>query len=108
MKACVKESVNQVFNPPTIDDPHYIAFNPYVNELHDPTKREIYEAKVNKYLNAYYNKFTNLISLLFITSTTFIDLINYCALQDEEENKPLGLSWVQPGSLQPFSKPEAR
>ncbi|KAL0102596.1 hypothetical protein PUN28_018119 [Cardiocondyla obscurior] len=72
VKACVKESVNQVFNPPTMDDPHYITFNPYMNELHDPIKREIYETK------------------------------------DEEENKQLGLSWVQPGSLQPFSKPEAR
>ncbi|XP_071559769.1 protein crossbronx homolog [Temnothorax nylanderi] len=72
VKACVKESVNQVFNPPTMDDPHYITFNPYVNELHDPIRREIYESK------------------------------------GEEENKPLGLSWVQPGSLQPFSKPETR
>lgn len=47
VKTCVKESVNQVFNPPTMDDPHYITFNPYVNELHDSTKREIYESKVN-------------------------------------------------------------
>lgn len=47
MKAYVKESVNQVFNPPTMDDPHYITFSPYVNELHDPIKREIYEPKVN-------------------------------------------------------------
>ncbi|XP_012057211.1 PREDICTED: AKT-interacting protein-like [Atta cephalotes] len=72
VKACVKESVNQVFNSPTMDDPHYITFNSYVKEVHDPIKQEIYESK------------------------------------DEEENKPMGLSWVQPGSLQPFSKPEAR
>ncbi|XP_011169499.1 AKT-interacting protein [Solenopsis invicta] len=73
VKACVKESVNQVFNlPSTMDDPHYITFNQYVNEIHDPIKREIYDPK------------------------------------DEEENKQLGFSWVQPGSLQPFSKPEAR
>lgn len=30
------------------------------------------------------------------------------SLQNEEEARPLGLSWVQPGSLQPFSKPEAK
>ncbi|XP_012226533.1 protein crossbronx homolog [Linepithema humile] len=72
VKTCVKESVNQVFNS-SIDDPHYIMFSPYVNEVHDPIKQEIYEST-----------------------------------KSEEENKPLGLSWVQPGSLQPFSKPEAR
>ncbi|CAL1687257.1 unnamed protein product [Lasius platythorax] len=72
VKTCVKTSVNQVFDPPIIDDPHYITFTRYVNEVHDPTKREIYEPK------------------------------------SEDENKLLGLSWVQPGSLQPFSKPEAR
>ncbi|XP_011635101.1 protein crossbronx homolog [Pogonomyrmex barbatus] len=73
VKACVKQSVNQVFNPPTtMDDPHYITFSQYVNEIHDPVRQEIYDPK------------------------------------EEEENKPLGLSWVQPGSFQPFSKPEAR
>ena len=50
VKACVKESVNQVFNSPTMDDPRYITFNPYVKEVHDPIKQEIYESKVNKYL----------------------------------------------------------
>lgn len=50
MKVCVKTSVNQVFDPPIIDDPHYITFTRYVNEVHDPTKREIYEPKVNTYL----------------------------------------------------------
>lgn len=73
VKTCVKKSVSQVFNSPAIDDPHYITFSPYVNEVHDPIKQEIYEPTMS-----------------------------------EEENKPLGLSWVQPGSLQPFSKPEAR
>ncbi|KAL7304057.1 hypothetical protein TKK_0003521 [Trichogramma kaykai] len=28
--------------------------------------------------------------------------------KEENEHKPTGYSWVQPGSLQPFSKPEAR
>lgn len=72
VKACVKESVNQVFNPSIIDDPHYITFNPYVNELHDPTKQEIYDPKVNKYLNTHYDKFTDLISLLPITLSSLI------------------------------------
>jgi len=45
---CVRESVNQVFNTATIDDPHYIAFSPYVNEIHDPVKQNIYEPKVYK------------------------------------------------------------
>lgn len=72
VKKCVRESLNRVYNPPMVDDPHYITFSPYVDELHDSIKREIYDPK------------------------------------EEEENKTLGLSWVQPGSLQPFSKPEAR
>jgi len=28
--------------------------------------------------------------------------------KNSEQNKSAGFSWVQPGSLQPFSKPEAR
>lgn len=72
VKKCVRESLNRVYNPPAVDDPHYITFSPYSGELHDSVKREIYEPK------------------------------------EEEGNKGLGLSWVQPGSLQPFSKPEAR
>lgn len=72
VKKCVRDSISQVYNPPTTDDPHYITFTPYVNELHDSIKQEFFESK------------------------------------EEEENKALGLSWVQPGSLQPFSKPEAR
>lgn len=50
VKTCVKASVNQVFDLPTMDDSHYITFTRYVNEVHDPIKREIYEPKVNKYL----------------------------------------------------------
>jgi len=33
-----------------MDDPHYITFNPYVKEVHDFIKQEIYEPKVNKHL----------------------------------------------------------
>lgn len=47
VKTCVRESVNKVFNPPSMDDPHYITFSPYINELHDPIKQEIYKPKVN-------------------------------------------------------------
>ncbi|CAK9822855.1 AKT-interacting protein [Anthophora retusa] len=72
VERCVRDSLNKVYNPPTLEDPHYITFSPYVDEIHDSIKREIYEPK------------------------------------EEEENKVLGLSWVQSGSLQPFSKPEAR
>lgn len=59
MKTCVKTSVNQVFDPPIIDDPHYITFTRYVNEVHDPTKREIYEPKVNKCLKITHDKTLN-------------------------------------------------
>ncbi|XP_050487375.1 AKT-interacting protein-like isoform X2 [Bombus huntii] len=72
VRKCVRESLNKVYSSPVVDDPHYITFSPYVDELHNSIKREIYEPK------------------------------------EEEENKAVGLSWVQPGSLQPFSKPEAR
>lgn len=44
---CVRESLDNVYNPPTIDDPHYIAFDPYISELHDSIKQEIYEPKVH-------------------------------------------------------------
>lgn len=47
VRVCVRESVNKVFNPPSMDDPHYITFSPYESELHDPMKREIYEPKVS-------------------------------------------------------------
>lgn len=45
-KECVRESLNQVYNPPAFEDPHYITFGPYIPELHDPVKRQIYESKV--------------------------------------------------------------
>ncbi|XP_031825340.1 protein crossbronx homolog [Nomia melanderi] len=72
VKKCVKESLDNIYNPPMVNDPHYIVFGLYSSELYDSIKQEIYEPK------------------------------------EEEEDKALGLSWVQPGSLQPFSKPEAR
>lgn len=49
VKACVKDSVNQVFNPSTMDDPHYIIFSQYVSEQYDTVKREIYEPTKVKY-----------------------------------------------------------
>ncbi|XP_015592611.1 protein crossbronx homolog isoform X2 [Cephus cinctus] len=71
-KESVKNSLSQVYDPPPTDDPHYITFSPYDNDLHDPIKEEIYQPK------------------------------------EERENKTVGFSWVQPGSLQPFSKSETR
>ncbi|XP_012256483.1 AKT-interacting protein [Athalia rosae] len=71
-KASVTDSLNQVYDPPATDDPHYITFTPYDSSLHDEIKEEILKPK------------------------------------EEKENKVLGYSWVQPGSLQPFSKPETR
>lgn len=46
-KKCVKESLSEAFNPPVTEDPHYITFSPYVNEIHDPIKQEIYEPKAS-------------------------------------------------------------
>ncbi|XP_046413825.1 AKT-interacting protein-like [Neodiprion fabricii] len=71
-RASVTESLSQLYDPPSTDDPHYITFTPYDSSLHDGIKEEILKSK------------------------------------KEEENKVLGFSWVQPGSLQPFSKPETR
>ncbi|XP_033227659.1 protein crossbronx homolog isoform X2 [Belonocnema kinseyi] len=72
-KNCVKESLNQVYNPASTEDPHYITFSPYDNDLHDPIRQEIYKPR-----------------------------------EEDDKNKAIGFSWVQPGSLQAFSKPEAR
>ena len=45
-KKCVKDSLSQVYNPPLTEDPHYITFSPYNNEIHDPVRQKIYEPKV--------------------------------------------------------------
>ena len=46
-KKCVKDSLSVVYDPATTDDPHYITFSPYDNDLHEPVKQEIYKPKVN-------------------------------------------------------------
>lgn len=63
VKACVKESVSEVFNSPNIEDPHYIMFSPYESELHDSIKQEIYEPKVDNsfiiiFMYTIYNMYT--------------------------------------------------
>ncbi|CAL7949440.1 unnamed protein product [Xylocopa violacea] len=52
----------------------------------------------------HYITFTQYVGELYDTIKKEI----YEPKEEEEENKALGLSWVQPGSLQPFSKPETR
>ncbi|XP_063229615.1 AKT-interacting protein-like [Bacillus rossius redtenbacheri] len=68
VRDCVKESQERVYDPPAIDDPHYISFDPYVEELHGPIREAMFRPK------------------------------------ESDEPASLGLSWVQHGSLQPFSK----
>ena len=46
-KQSVKDSLNEVFNELTVDDPHYIKFTHYNPEIHDPVKKEIYTPKVS-------------------------------------------------------------
>lgn len=46
VKKCVRESLNKVYNAPTVDDPHYITFSPYVEEIHNSIKKEILQPKV--------------------------------------------------------------
>ncbi|KAK7793721.1 hypothetical protein R5R35_007877 [Gryllus longicercus] len=67
---CVKESQERVYDPPPTDDPHYIAFEPYNEDIHGPVRESIFKQK-------------------------------------EEDGGSVGPSWVQPGSLQPFSKPDS-
>ncbi|XP_050436205.1 AKT-interacting protein-like [Adelges cooleyi] len=70
---CVERSRTDVYKQPDhpeSNDPHYILFEPYIEEMHGPSKRSWF-------------------------------------LQKENENKNPPLSWVQPGSLEPFSRPNA-
>ncbi|XP_021923601.1 protein crossbronx homolog isoform X2 [Zootermopsis nevadensis] len=70
VKLCVKASQEQVYDLAPTDDLHYISFERYDDERHNPVRESIFKVKDN-----------------------------------EDEPSSLGLSWVQPGSLQPFSKP---
>lgn len=53
VKKCVRESLNRVYDPPPVDDPHYITFSPYVGELYDSIKQEIYQSKVRNIYKHY-------------------------------------------------------
>ncbi|PSN40170.1 hypothetical protein C0J52_16355 [Blattella germanica] len=70
VKTCVKISQDQVYDPPPVDDMHYITFEEFDNELHGPIRDAVFRMK-----------------------------------EQEEETSSIGLSWVQSGTLQPFSKP---
>lgn len=70
VQLCVKESQERIYDLPPTDDPHYISFEPYSEEIHGPVKDFIFNRK-------------------------------------DEEGDSMGPSWVQPGSLQPFSKPDS-
>ncbi|KAJ8884259.1 hypothetical protein PR048_016116 [Dryococelus australis] len=45
VRDCVKESQEHVYDPPEIDDPHYISFDPYDEELHGPIREAIFRPK---------------------------------------------------------------
>lgn len=122
----MKESLNQVYNSPTSEDPHYITFSPYDKELHGPIRQDIYKPKVRfSLLLLLKPKFSSkettskkvaIINELNITINSkfnnyfkkIIILLNKFLFIQEGDNKAIGFSWVQPGSLQPFSKPDAR
>ncbi|KAK3933334.1 AKT-interacting protein [Frankliniella fusca] len=70
LKLCVKNSQDHLYDPPPVDDPHYLRFDPYDKEKHEPVRESILHPK-----------------------------------RDDGNPSSLGLSWVQPGSLEPFSKP---
>ena len=70
VKLCVKSSHDHLYDPPPVDDPHCLRFDPYHSEKHEPVREAILNPKG----------------------------------RDRSANS-LGLSWVQPGSLEPFSKP---
>ncbi|XP_067007580.2 AKT-interacting protein isoform X2 [Anabrus simplex] len=72
LQQCIKLSHDHVYDPPPTDDPHYITFEPFDNEIHGPVRDVIFGKKDN-----------------------------------DGEVSSIGLSWVQPGSLQPFSKPNS-
>lgn len=69
VKLCVKSSQDHLYDPPPVDDPHYLRFDPYDREKHEPVRESILSPKGT-----------------------------------DRNTHSLGLSWVQPGSLEPFSK----
>jgi hypothetical protein len=46
VKLCVKASQEEVYDPPSTDDVHYINFEPFDQELHGPIRDFIFKIKV--------------------------------------------------------------
>jgi hypothetical protein len=42
----VKDSQQQIYDPAPTDDPHYISFEPYDEEVHGPIRNTIFKIKV--------------------------------------------------------------
>ena len=45
----MKKSQDRIYDPSDVEDPHYIAFEKYDDNIHGPIKDSILEAKVSKY-----------------------------------------------------------
>lgn len=46
VKECVQKSIDRVFDPPDVDDQHYIQFNKWNSNIYEPIRQKIYEPKV--------------------------------------------------------------
>lgn len=62
VKLCVKNSQDHLYDPPPVDDPHYLRFDPYDREKHEPVRESIMNPKVLVFFNWI---FTSLIFLIF-------------------------------------------
>ncbi|XP_076762328.1 protein crossbronx homolog isoform X1 [Xylocopa sonorina] len=81
---------------------NFEAFRDRVKKCVRESLNRVYNASTVD--DPHYITFSQYVSELYDTIKKEI----YEPKEEEEENKALGLSWVQPGSLQPFSKPETR
>ena len=48
VRICVESSQATIYNAPTIDDPNYLKFDPYNEEVHGSTMATILAPKVQK------------------------------------------------------------
>lgn len=51
VKLCVKNSQDHLYDPPPVDDPHYLRFDPYDREKHESVRESILNPKVLEFLN---------------------------------------------------------
>ena len=47
VKLCVKSSHDHLYDPPPIDDPHCLRFDPYDSVKHEPVREAVLNPKVN-------------------------------------------------------------